>query len=57
MTMRCRNWSETEPLYADALALSGLSHQLYSDLSSVVDPTHTSIKVMTLHISKGWSSR
>lgn len=38
MTMRCRNWSETEILCGDALALSGLSHQLCLDLSREFDP-------------------
>ena len=53
MTMHCRNWTETDLLCAHALALCGLSHQLFPDLSSVFDPAHDSIKVMTLHVSKG----
>jgi len=38
---------------ANVVAHSGLPHPLRQNLSSVFDPAHDSIQVMTLHVSKG----
>lgn len=52
MAILCRYHSEMD-LCADVLARRGLPHQLRRNSSSVFNPAHDSIKVMTLHVSKG----
>jgi ATP-dependent exoDNAse (exonuclease V) beta subunit len=40
-------------LFAEVLRKRRLPHQVRRNSSSVYDPAHDSIKVMTLHVSKG----
>ncbi len=48
----CRHHSEMD-MCAEFLRKRKLPHQLRKSSSSVYDPAHDSIKVMTLHVSKG----
>ena len=52
MAILCRHHSEMD-LCAEFLRKRKLPHQLRRNSSSVFDPAHDSIKVMTLHVSKG----
>ena len=52
MAILCRHYSEMD-MCAEFLRKRKLPHQLRRNSSSVFDPTHDSIKVMTLHVSKG----
>ena len=52
MAILCRHHSEMV-LCAEFLRKRKLPHQLRRNSSSVFDPAHDSIKVMTLHVSKG----
>ena len=52
MAILCRHHSDME-LCAECLRIHKLPHQLRRNSSSVFDPAHDSIKVMTLHASKG----
>lgn len=52
MAMLCRHHSEMD-MCAEFLRKRKLPHQLRRNSSSVFDPAHDSIKVMTLHVSKG----
>lgn len=51
MAILCRHWSEMD-LCADALTRRGLPHQVRKKTGQF-DPSQDSIKVMTLHASKG----
>jgi DNA helicase IV len=51
MAILCRHWSEMD-LCADVLARRGLPHQVRKKTGQF-DPGQDSIKVMTLHVSKG----
>ncbi len=51
MAILCRHWSEMD-LCADVLARRGLPHQVRKKTGQF-DPGEDSIKVMTLHVSKG----
>lgn len=51
MAILCRRWSDWD-MCADALARRGLPHQVRKKTGQF-DPGHDSIKVMTLHVSKG----
>jgi len=51
MAILCRHWSEMD-LCASILAQRGLPHQVRKKAGQF-DPAHDSIKVMTLHVSKG----
>ena len=51
MAILCRHWSEMD-LCADVLARRGLPHQVRKKTGQF-DPAQNSIKVMTLHVSKG----
>lgn len=51
MAILCRHWSEMD-LCAEVLARRHLPHQVRKKVGQF-DPTHNSIKVMTLHASKG----
>ena len=52
MAILCRHHSEMD-MCAEFLRKRKLPHQLRRNSSSVYDPAHDSIKVMTLHVSKG----
>ena len=52
MAILCRHHSEMD-MCAEFLRKRKLPHQLRRNSSSVFDPAHDSIKVMTLHVSKG----
>ncbi len=52
MAILCRHHSEMD-LCAEFLRKRKLPHQVRRNSSSVFDPAHDSIKVMTLHVSKG----
>ena len=52
MSTLCHHRSEVV-LCAEFLRKRKLPHQLRRNSSSVFDPAHDSIKVMTLHVSKG----
>ena len=52
MAILCRHHSEMD-MCAEFLHKRKLPHQLPRNSSSVLDPAHDSIKVMTLHVSKG----
>jgi hypothetical protein len=52
MAILCRHHSEMD-MCAEFLRKRKLPHQLRRNSSSVFDPAHDSIKVMTLHASKG----
>lgn len=52
MAILCRHHSEMD-MCAEYLRKRKLPHQLRRNSSSVFDPAHDSIKVMTLHVSKG----
>jgi hypothetical protein len=52
MAILCRHHSEMD-MCAEFLRKRKLPHQLRKNSSSVFDPAHDSIKVMTLHVSKG----
>jgi len=52
MAILCRHHSEMD-MCAEFLRKRKLPHQLRRNSSSVFDPAHNSIKVMTLHVSKG----
>jgi ATP-dependent exoDNAse (exonuclease V) beta subunit len=52
MAILCRHHSEMD-IYAEFLRKRKLPHQLRRNSTSVFDPAHDSIKVMTLHVSKG----
>jgi ATP-dependent exoDNAse (exonuclease V) beta subunit len=52
MAILCRHRSEMD-ICAESLSKRKLPHQLRRNSSSVFDPAHDSIKVMTLHVSKG----
>lgn len=52
MAILCRHHSEMD-MCAEFLRKRKLPHQLRKGTSSVYDPAHDSIKVMTLHVSKG----
>ena len=52
MAILCRHHSEMV-MCADFLRKRKLPHQLRRNSSSVFAPAHDSIKVMTLHVSKG----
>ena len=52
MAILCRHHSEMV-MCAEFLRKRKLPHQLRRNSSSVFDPAHDSIKVMTLHVSKG----
>lgn len=52
MAILCRHHSEMD-LCAEFLRKRKLPHQVRRNSSSVYDPAHDSIKVMTLHVSKG----
>lgn len=52
MAILCRHHSEMD-MCAEFLRKRKLPHQLRRKSSSVFDPAHDSIKVMTLHVSKG----
>jgi hypothetical protein len=52
MAILCRHHSEMD-MCAEFLRKRKLPHQLRKSSSSVYDPAHDSIKVMTLHVSKG----
>lgn len=52
MAILCRHHSEMD-MCAEFLRKRKLPHQLRRNASSVFDPAHDSIKVMTLHVSKG----
>ena len=52
MAILCRHHSEID-MCAEFLRKRKLPHQLRRNSSSVFDPAHDSIKVMTLHVSKG----
>jgi hypothetical protein len=51
MAILCRRWNDLE-LCADVLARRGLPHQVRKKTGQF-DPGHDSIKVMTMHVSKG----
>ncbi len=51
MAVLCRHWSEMD-LCADVLARRGLPHQVRKKTGQF-DPGQDSVKVMTLHVSKG----
>jgi hypothetical protein len=51
MAILCRHWSEMD-LCADVLTRRGLPHQMRKKIGQF-NPGHDSIKVMTLHASKG----
>ncbi|MFC7408867.1 DEAD/DEAH box helicase [Hydrogenophaga atypica] len=51
MAILCRRWSDLD-MCADVLARRGLPHQVRKKTGQF-DPGHDSIKVMTLHVSKG----
>jgi superfamily I DNA/RNA helicase len=51
MAILCRHWSEMD-LCADVLTRRGLPHQVRKKAGQY-DPAHDSIKVMSLHASKG----
>ena len=52
MAILCHHHSEMD-MCAEFLRKRKLPHQLRRNSSSVFDPAHDSIKVMTLHVSKG----
>ena len=52
MAILCRHHSEMD-MCAEFLRKRKLPHQVRRKSSSVYDPAHDSIKVMTLHVSKG----
>jgi len=52
MAILCRHHSEMD-MCAEFLRKRKLPHQVRRNSSSVYDPAHDSIKVMTLHVSKG----
>lgn len=52
MAILCRHHSEMD-MCAEFLLKRKLPHQVRRNSSSVYDPAHDSIKVMTLHVSKG----
>lgn len=52
MAILCRHHSEMD-MCAEFLRKRKLPHQVRRNSSSVFDPAHDSIKVMTLHVSKG----
>lgn len=52
MAILCRHNSEMD-MSTECLRKRKLPHQLRRNSSSVFDPAHDSIKVMTLHVSKG----
>jgi superfamily I DNA/RNA helicase len=52
MAILCRHHSEMD-MCAEFLRKRKLPHQLRRNSSGVFDPAHDSIKVMTLHVSKG----
>ena len=52
MAILCRHHSEMD-MCAEFLRKRKLPHQLRRNSSSVFDPAHDNIKVMTLHVSKG----
>lgn len=52
MAILCRHHSEMDMCH-EFLRKRKLPHQLRRNSSSVLDPAHDSIKVMTLHVSKG----
>ena len=52
MAILCRHHSEMD-MCAEFLRKRKLPHQVRRKSSSVFDPAHDSIKVMTLHVSKG----
>lgn len=52
MAILCRHHSEMD-MCAEFLRKRELPHQVRRNSSSVYDPAHDSIKVMTLHVSKG----
>lgn len=52
MAILCRHHSEMD-MCAEFLHKRKLPHQLPRNSSSVYDPAHDSIKVMTLHVGKG----
>ncbi|WP_208300038.1 DEAD/DEAH box helicase [Aquabacterium sp. A08] len=52
MAILCRHHSEMD-MCAEFLRKRNLPHQLRRNSSSVFDPAHDSIKVMTLHVSHG----
>ena len=52
MAILCRHHSEMDMCH-EFLNKRKLPHQLRRNSSSVFDPAHDSIKVMTLHVSKG----
>ena len=52
MAILCRHHSEMD-MCAEFLRKRKLPHQLRRNSSSVYDPAHDSVKVMTLHVSKG----
>ncbi len=56
MAILCRHHSEMD-MCAEFLRKRKLPHQLRRNSSSVFDPAHDSIKVMTLHVSKGLEFR
>lgn len=56
MAILCRHHSEMD-MSTECLRKRKLPHQLRRNSSSVFDPAHDSIKVMTLHVSKGLEFR
>ncbi len=52
MAILCRHHSEMD-MCAECLRKRKLPHQLRRNSSSFYEPAHDSIKVMTLHVSKG----